>query len=193
MTDWWAKCNTECKSEGSKELLQSMVRAENDVYMVCGDANTKSQSILDGLNQGYITRGELQRCVKNICNWILKTNTFKEYMENDCEPKYPITVDDENMTIKSVIENPKSETEYDAELSKGTAVMIFSVRCDSEVLAQNPITVSVNDLNFTFSVCGTQGEFVNVKRSVNIANDSIYKIAVNHKRAVKIENIVIKQ
>lgn len=193
MTDWWTNCNTDTKGIGNKEFLQSMVRAENDIYMVCPDANIKAKSIIDGLNQGYITRGELQRNVENLLKWILKTNTFKEYLENDCKPKYPITVDDSKMTVKTVVENPKTETEYEIELEKGAVGFAFAVLCDTERLAQNTISVKFGGTNFSFSVCGTEGKYVEIKRNINIGKNDVYKMVISHTSVVKIKDIVIRQ
>lgn len=53
MTDRWAKCN--CKGEdGTKENLKALVRAQNDVYMVCDSAENKPHNILAGLNRAIL-------------------------------------------------------------------------------------------------------------------------------------------
>lgn len=193
MTDWWTKCNTNEKGVGSKEFLQSMIRAENDIYMVAPDAVIKMKSIIDGLNQGYITRGELQRSAKNILRWILKTNTFKDYFQNDCVPKYLIKVSDENMDIKYVIENPKKEAEYEVELNSGMTILNFSLLCDADSLAQNTISLKLGEIDFSFSVCGTEGESVEIKRSITIDKADIYKLVISHADVIKIMDITIRQ
>ena len=193
MTDWNAKCNIECRGAGDRSFLRAMVRAENDVYMVCKDANATAKCILDGLKQDYITRSELQRSAKNICSWILKTNTFKEYLANNCIPKYPITVIDDKMEVKKVVEYPFADKEYEVELNKGSTVMYFTVSCNTDVLAQNPITVNVNGLSFTFSVCGTDGKYTEIKRSIELPVSDVYKIRMSFADVVSIKNIIIKQ
>ncbi len=193
MTDWWAKCNTACHSEGNGGLLQAMVRAANDVYMVCPDAGMKSQSILEGLKQGYITRGELQYCVRHICDWILRSNTFKEYLADGCVPKYPIAVNTDDMTAVADIDKPTPIDEHTVTLKKGTAVMEVSVLSNTDVLAQTPVTVSCGDQNVTFSVCGTEGKYIGIKRSLLIDEDGEYPLCVSHNDQVTIGGIVIKQ
>lgn len=193
MTDWWTKCNTNEKGVGSKEFLQSMIRAENDIYMVAPDAVIKMKSIIDGLNQGYITRCELQRSAKNILRWILKTNTYKDYLQNDCVPKYPITVSDENMDIKYVIESPKREAEYEVGLNSGMTILNFSLLCDADSLAQNTISLKLGEIDFSFSVCGTEGETVEIKRSITIDKADIYKLVISHADVIKIMDITIRQ
>ncbi len=193
MTDWWAKCNLHCGEDGNGALLQAMVRAQNDVYMVCADAQTKSQSILEGLSQGYITRGELQRCAKTICDWILRTNTFKEYMANGCVPKYPIVRSDEGMDAVVTLENPTVDTAYTASLHKGAAMVSLYVKSDTDVLAQTPVTVRIGGIGVTVSVCGTEGEYVTLKRFIEPEEDGEMTITVSHADVITVKEIVVKQ
>ena len=80
MWDWWAKCN--CKGEeGNTENLKALVRAHNDLYMVCESAEEKPNNIFEGLKEGYITRGDLQYCAENILEYILKSPTFKKFAD----------------------------------------------------------------------------------------------------------------
>ncbi|MDP4091184.1 MAG: glycoside hydrolase family 3 C-terminal domain-containing protein, partial [Bacillota bacterium] len=62
MTDWWAKINDE-GVQGTRENTTAMVRAQNDLYMVCGSPaeNSNKDNTMKGLADGIITRGELQR------------------------------------------------------------------------------------------------------------------------------------
>ncbi len=73
MTDWWARLNEEGE-DGCRENTTPMVRAQNDLYMVCGDAirNTNQDNTETGLAEGKITRGELIRNAANICRVIMK-------------------------------------------------------------------------------------------------------------------------
>ncbi len=68
MTDWWARMNDE-GGEGSAQNTTAMVRAQNDVFMVAGDAasNSMSDNTAEGLSGGRITRGELLRNAANVC------------------------------------------------------------------------------------------------------------------------------
>lgn len=80
MTDWCAKCN--CKGEeGNTENLKALIRAHNDIYMVCESAVEKRHNIKEGLQEGYITRGDLQYCAENILNYILKSPTFQKFVD----------------------------------------------------------------------------------------------------------------
>ncbi|MBE6763389.1 MAG: beta-glucosidase [Ruminococcaceae bacterium] len=193
MTDWWAKCNLHQGEDGNGGLLQAMIRAQNDVYMVCADAATKSQSILEGLASGYITRGELQQCAKTICNWILRSITFEEYLERGCVPKYPIVRSDADMTAVATLEDPSVDTAYEATLRQGATSVTMSIRSDTDVLAQTPVTVRVGDVTVTVSVCGTEGSFVDVKRFIEIPKDGVCNITLSHIDVITVGNVTIKQ
>ncbi len=193
MTDWWAKCNLVSQSDGNGALLQAMVRAENDVYMVCADAETKSQSILEGLADGYLTRGELQRCAANILRWILRTNTFSEYVAEGCVPRYPIVRDDSGLAVRMTSEMPTPDKVYETALEAGEAAVTLTVRSDTDVLAQTAVTVQVGDVVVTASVCGTDGAYVELKRWIVLEQAQTCRVTVSHPDVVTIGKLVIKQ
>lgn len=74
MTDWWAKCNDEGQ-EGQRTNTAAMVRAQNDLYMVtaCAGENSAHDNSAQGLVQGTVSRGDFQRCAKNICRFLLNS------------------------------------------------------------------------------------------------------------------------
>ena len=74
MTDWWAKCNDEGQ-EGQRTNTAAMVRAQNDLYMVtaCAGENSAHDNSAQGLAQGTVSRGDFQRCAKNICRFLLNS------------------------------------------------------------------------------------------------------------------------
>ncbi|MGN1085187.1 MAG: glycoside hydrolase family 3 protein [Lachnospiraceae bacterium] len=79
MTDWWANINVRGQ-EANKRELAAMVRAQNDVYMVCADSKTNEDNILASLADGSLTRGELQRNAANICRFLMSTNAMKRLL-----------------------------------------------------------------------------------------------------------------
>ena len=78
MTDWDAYCSEE-NGHGSQKYTSTMIRAQNDLYMVAKSAenNTNDDDTAQGLAEGRITRGELQRAARNICRFLLDTPAFK--------------------------------------------------------------------------------------------------------------------
>lgn len=77
MTDWWAKMNDEGKAASAGNLA-AMTRAQNDIYMVCADAsvNGNGDNTLSSLEEGTLSRGELQRNAMNICGFLMNTHAF---------------------------------------------------------------------------------------------------------------------
>ncbi len=78
MTDWWA-VGCEEGSEPSTKLVASMVRAQNDLFMVMNNAegNTGEDDSAESLRLGKVTRGEYQRSAMNICRYLLRTPAFQ--------------------------------------------------------------------------------------------------------------------
>ena len=78
MSDWWAKGSEE-GSEPSIKLMGSMVRAQNDLFMVMNNSeqNTGEDDSAESLRLGKVTRAEYQRCAMNICRYLLRTPAFR--------------------------------------------------------------------------------------------------------------------
>lgn len=78
MTDWWAAINERgCKPDHTN--FAAMVRAQNDLYMVCpdGSTNASGDNTLEALADGKVMRSELQRCAVNIAAFAMKTEAMK--------------------------------------------------------------------------------------------------------------------
>lgn len=79
MTDWWARMND--VEEGGAPTIKdtrSMIRSQNDLFMVVSnngaEVNTHGDNTLSALFEGKLTLGEMQRCAKNILNFLLKSH-----------------------------------------------------------------------------------------------------------------------
>lgn len=88
MTDWWARMNKNIgdasTTASGTQYLGSMVKAQNDLYMVTPDSSTDSAANTGTkIVMGDVTRAELQRCAVNICNFLLKSQAFARL--NDLE------------------------------------------------------------------------------------------------------------
>ena len=194
MTDWWARCNSNQGEWGSTNRLDVMVRSQNDLYMVCPDVLVKSVSVVNGLEKGTITRAQLQLSCKRILEWILKTNTFKEYIKRGCTPKYPIAVNIENMGVVDSISDVESDKEYVINIKSNTdAAFIFKISSNLDSLAQLPISVKVDNSEFLITVNGTNGEEIEVTRLLRIDWWKEHKITLSHSNAVSINAIIMKQ
>ena len=194
MTDWWAKCNPKQGDWGSTNRLDMMVRSQNDLYMVSPDALIKSGSVLSGLEKGAITRAQLQLSCKRILEWILKTNTFKDYLKRGCTPKYPISLNADNMKEIDKILNVEADKEYIINIrSNSDAAFVFKFSSELDSLAQLPISVKVDNSEFLITINGTNGEEIEVTRLLRIDWWKEHKITLSYPKAVSVNEIVMKQ
>lgn len=194
MTDWWAKCNANQGDWGSTNRLDVMVRSQNDLYMVCPDALVKSSSILTGLQNETITRAQLQLSCKRILEWILKTNTFKDYIKRDCTPRYPIVANMSGMGVVDSIDEVEVGKEYVIGIkSNRDAAFIFKISSNLDSLAQIPISVKVDNSEFLIMVNGTGGQEIEVTRLLRIDWWEQHKITLSYSNAVSINGIIMKQ
>ncbi len=78
MTDWWAMGSEEGKEPSTKNVA-SMVRAQNDVFMVNNNPaeNSGDDDSAESLAKGTVERAEYQRCAMNICRFIMDTPAYR--------------------------------------------------------------------------------------------------------------------
>ncbi len=86
MTDWWAKGNEEGGS-GSVTNVASMVRAQNDLFMVMANAeeNSHGDNSAESMKEGTVTRGEYLRSAGNICRYLLRTPAYRHMLGEESE------------------------------------------------------------------------------------------------------------
>lgn len=94
MTDWWANLNDVIHGGRDVNLTNmcSMVRSQNDVYMVVNNngaaINARGDDLEGGIEAGRITLGELQRSALNILRFLLKTPAA----DREVKTMEPVTV-----------------------------------------------------------------------------------------------------
>ena len=191
MTDWWALCNCKDK-EGNKNNTKAMVRAHNDIYMVWGNVEEKPHNLFKGIEEGYITRGDLQYCAENLLNYILKSPTFKKFVLNGCQkPKFD-TLDDSKLETVSVLENIVSGKNYELNYNPDKkCVFVFEPQCISDSLAQYPITMSIGG-NRWVSLSVSSNDTGKIIRQLKLTGRS-YVFNFEFSDNVKIGRFIIKQ
>ena len=86
MTDWWAMTSEE-GGAGERNNFAAMVRAQNDLYMVCPDSsqNKHGDNLEEALADGRLTIAELQRSATNICGQAMTMYAFERLTGNEAE------------------------------------------------------------------------------------------------------------
>ncbi len=181
MTDWWAKMNDEGE-DGQPDNTAAMVRGQNDVYMVVTDSESNSggDNTLEGLKDGRITRGELQRAADNICRALMKLPVMDRYLGrlseeelgdtknieagDNCSPDLSyIQVEQEAcLDVTGIRTDKGSEAMFGLELARyGLYTLSMKMKSDSGEVAQLPISVFINgNLEKTLTINGTNGKWI---------------------------------
>lgn len=188
MTDWWAKIN-EMGEEASVHNTAAMVAAQNDVYMVVADAaaNSNKDNLRERQESGWLTRKELLRSAKNICEVVMRSPVMdrvmgsvdewmvlnEPIMENDqVITKQSIKVDEkQTLDVENISTDKGSQVLYFLRIpQKGDYTVTFTVKSDAGELAQMPLTVFLNNtVAGIITMNGTGGEWIEKSISINIA------------------------
>ena len=177
MTDWWASLNDVVKGGVQDHTsLSSMVRSQNDLYMVVNnngaEINAAGDDILEALDNGKLTIGELQRSAKNICRFILNAPVMKRPLRPLEEVKaFEPLSDQENSEAKAAIEgrsrNPEENLRFFPKDNvkqrfyvnqEGVYALIIRFASLQPDLAQAAANLYINEkLSYTLQTSGTMG------------------------------------
>ena len=191
MTDWWAMSNRE-GYEATKTTHAPMVSAGNDVFMVCTDCSDMGQDdVKEALENGEITRGDLQRNAMNVLHFILGTPSILRFLDriseeekeaqeqmgdNDFVAADLVTYEADPATGDVVIDASAWNTKKgNSEVcgvtiladKMGTYDIEIEMKSDLEDLAQLPVTVYIDNIVKTMiSIRGTKGEWIKETRDL---------------------------
>lgn len=187
MTDWWAYVCRE-GDKPAKTDFATMVKAQNDLYMVCPDSekNEHGDNTVESLHDGSLTLGELQRCAKNICRFIMNTHAFMR-MQNEEDTVEILGAEEGFEECVGDLTYYKVDREVvidlsGHEISKGTSIDFaldleqlgyykaeLTAKSDLGELAQIPVTLSFAGTPrgvYTFN--GTNGQWVTQTREADL-------------------------
>ncbi len=170
MTDWWAHI-TSLDGTTSTSDFASMVKAQNDIYMVMENAKNNNDNLMASLQNGYLTRGELQVCASRICEFAMHTHAYERFEANGF--KYDISdLDTSSMNAVCTYENVALDTPLDAKFEKsGKYVVEIEFTSPLTSLAQIAINLNVDNAGAcTFVAKGTDGGTGIVKSHISIMN-----------------------
>ncbi len=190
MTDWWARINEEGEKARKANTIP-MVRAQNDLYMVCEnpEENSAEDNTLKGLKKGKITRGELQRNAANILKFIMDSAVMERHLNGPGEELAAAESADEPGNVIEYYD--LSEIEVidlsDVDTAKGESVVLGIIRDEKGIYklklemkasggehAQIPVSLFLNNkLDSTITLNGT-GEWKTVEKEINLWSKNNY-------------------
>ena len=144
MSDWWP---TLMKDQGDCNNLRELVEAQNDVYMLASDSLHLNSNIQEGLDNGTLTRGQLQRNAINILKYAMNSHSFEYFIENGGMIDFSLVSQADK--LKTVFEHGemKSDDVIDITLS-GAGKYLICVECtaDGNELAQFSIGSAIDNV-----------------------------------------------
>ncbi|WP_075679829.1 glycoside hydrolase family 3 protein [Roseburia sp. 831b] len=214
MTDWWAKMNS-CVDGGDADRTSTnfMVRAGNDLYMVVNndgaELNASNDNTLPSLANGTLTIGELQRCARHICSFLMQAPVFGRKQTFD---EFSVTIaptDKEPEKVDFLLKNAaptdavlsllaSDSSRQTAALQKnvflpsftdsvwlevkegGDFLLVANTMSQEDVLAQSTVTILLNDSNLcTINTNGTLGQWMTHKLGRVHLDAGFYKLHTN--------------
>jgi beta-glucosidase len=175
MTDWWAKMNDVVKGgPGDRKNTAAMVRAQNDLYMVVynygAEVNCANDNIMESLENGSLTLGELQRSAMNICSFLMsapvffRKQEFTEIIEKFEANREILQENAQDLSEDSKVKTVSAKTTYVRAAEAGVYRIIANVKSPGNWLAQTTCNIILNGkLSATIQTNGTDNELVKFK------------------------------
>ena len=165
MTDWWARVSNPDGTPGTTNLA-GMVHAGNDVYMVSPDALTREDNLAQSLEDGTLSRAELQRAAVNLCAFALESLSYRAkrsgYGQRDLKAECAKLPRAGQCGIEDGAAVFVSDT-----ARKAIVKVTFS--SSTPELTQSSISLHVNDKNAGgFIIGGTGGSTVDDYREISL-------------------------
>ena len=182
MTDWWAKLSETIEGGAADvKYTSSMIKAQNDTYMVTADAvlNGNDDNSERELEKGIITRGELLRNAFNVCVALKKSAVSKRLIFGDDEieilnppkgadkkmnyiPHLTVTETSVRLPLEDLNTVGGTENVYTIHVvNSGIYELAIKVGSDAGELSQTTMAVSVNNIpSGVFTLTDTHGQYV---------------------------------
>lgn len=191
MSDWWP---TLMKDQGDCKNLRELVEAQNDVYMLASDSLHLNSNIQEGLDNGTLTRGQLQRNAINILKYAMNSHSFEYFIENGGMIDFSLVSQADK--LKTVFEHGemKSDDVIDITLS-GAGKYLICVECtaDGNELAQFSIGTAIDNVaGPRTSIKGANGAETVAYLDYTFKGDE-KKLKISCPPAVKITAVKIKK
>ncbi|MBQ7906461.1 MAG: glycoside hydrolase family 3 protein [Clostridia bacterium] len=188
MTDWWAHI-TNLDGTTSTSDFASMVKAQNDIYMVMENAKTNGDNLPKALESGYLTVAELQVCAKRICEFVMHTHAYERFKANGF--KYDIgDLDTSNMTAELTINGVEMGVATEVEFTKaGKYILELEFTTPQSALAQIKIPMLLDKTEaLTLVAKGTEGKTGTVKAPISVMGGK-HKLTFSSEAEIKILSV----
>ncbi|MBB3113200.1 beta-glucosidase [Paenibacillus phyllosphaerae] len=207
MTDWWARMNDPVEGGVSDvRNTSAMVRAQNDLYMVVpnygAEVNVMDDNTNRSLEDGSLTRGELQQCAKNICQFLMQAPVF--FRGADDEDSVPAFAGDKALApegAQAIAEEGRVKlgaddlTAYLNVEQGGRFRIVAKVMSADSLWAQSACNAALNgQLVTTIQTNGTEGKWVHQRLLTIELEAGLYELKLEHvKPGMQIEWIEFKR
>ncbi|MCM3786436.1 glycoside hydrolase family 3 C-terminal domain-containing protein [Neobacillus mesonae] len=206
MTDWWAVMNdTANGGPADRKNTNFMVRAQNDLYMVVSnygaETNVWGDNTIESLENGTLTRGELQRNAINICEFLMQAPVFaRDQVIEDNVQLFKANGSIHSEQAQTVMQEdqikvvPDGSTVIKVE-SPGTYRIFANVMSPDRELAQSACNLILNDqVVTTIQTNGTEGKWMKLKQVKVELEAGLYELKFEHiKPGMHIDTIEFKQ
>ena len=189
MTDWWANMNDVVEGgPGSLKYTGSMVRAQNDLYMVVNnygaEINSNEDDTMEALALGKLEVGELQRSAMNICSFLMEIPAFFRKQERNSEvkkfkAKAQIDVNEMYHLSSGTNEIPVAMgNTVGIKVDKpGTYRLIAYMMSPDTNLAQTACNMTLNgETVTTIQTCGTLGKWIKQQLDRIVFEEGFYEL-----------------
>ncbi|MHA7583674.1 glycoside hydrolase family 3 C-terminal domain-containing protein [Paenibacillus vandeheii] len=206
MTDWWAIMNDGVDGgPADRKNTNWMVRAQNDLYMVVpnygAEINGWDDNTIESLENGTLTRGELQRSAMNICEFIMNAPVFSrkhEIVENVASFQAKASLSPEQAQVladNAQVKPAVGEPVYMKVDEAGQYRIIVQIMSPEPELAQSACNVILNDqLMTTIQTNGTEGKWIRQKLVKVELEAGVYELKLDFtKPGLQIDWIEFKQ
>ncbi|MGF7047269.1 beta-glucosidase [Paenibacillus sp. DS2015] len=175
MTDWWAIMNDVVHGgPADRKYTNWMVRAQNDLYMVVpnygAEINGWEDNTMKSLEDGSLTRGELQRSAMNICEFIMQAPVFSRKHEiietvDTFKANPSLSADKvQALSLSAQVKPAAAESTYMQVDQAGQYRIIVHIMSPEPELAQSACNVTLNDqLMTTIQTNGTECKWIRQK------------------------------
>ncbi len=167
MSDWWAEMNDDGGPK-SGENIKAMLRAQNDIFMVTGDAQSRTDNLHESLENGELTRGELQRSVKNMLNFLMNSQSYERFIKTGGKDLEKLMLNDEGKESLVSLSEIDQNSKYHLTVKEtGSHIVSVTLKSDAPALSQMNVRVFMDDkCKLTLAINGTGGKEIKFVRDL---------------------------